>query len=164
MRTNVSTARTSDAAGLYLITNLLPGTYTISVEAQGFKTFTQRDVQLEVGATARTDAKLELGQVSHKLRWKPRRLCWKPKKPMFRGRSAREVEALPIAGQNVTQLFTLVPGAVKDTFQMGEGENPSQNNRVFVNGTWSGAQTYTLDACRHQLYFSLTRRATACTG
>ncbi|HEV2379096.1 MAG TPA: TonB-dependent receptor [Terriglobia bacterium] len=150
---NVATSRTSDAAGLYLITNLLPGTYTISVEAQGFKTFTQRDVQLEVGATARTDAKLELGQVSQQVTVEAQVAALETEKTdVSRSFTAREVEALPIDGQNVTQLFTLVPGAVKDTFQMGEGENPSQNNRVFVNGTWSGAQTYTLDGVSDVAY------------
>ena len=35
---------------------------------------------------------------------------------------------------------------------MGEGENPSQNNRVYVNGAWSGAQTYTLDGVSDVAY------------
>lgn len=151
--TNVSTARTSDTAGLYLITNLLPGTYTISVEANGFKKFTRPNVQLEVGATARTDAKLELGQVSQQVTVEAQTTTLETQKTdVSRSFTSREVEALPIVGQNVTQLFTLVPGAVRDTFQMGEGENPTQNNRVYVNGAWSGAQTYTLDGISDVAY------------
>jgi len=153
VHTNVATARTCDAAGLYLITNLLPGTYTVSVEAQGFKTFTQREVQLEVGATVRTDVKLEVGALTQHITVEAQVAAVETEKTdVSRSFSAQEVDALPIAGQNVTQLFTLVPGAVKDTFQMGEGENPSQNNRVFVNGTWSGAQTYTLDGVSDVAY------------
>src|SRR5579863_5342879 len=64
VRTNVATTRSTDSAGLYSITNLLPGNYTIKVESRGFKTFTQEGFQLAVGATVRADAQLELGQVA----------------------------------------------------------------------------------------------------
>lgn len=153
VRTNVTTVRTSDAAGLYVITNVLPGTYTITVEAPGFKTFSQANVELQVGATARTDAKLELGQVSQQVTVEAQAAVLETQKTdVSRSFTSREVEALPIVGQNVTQLFTLVPGAVRDDFQMGEGENPTQNNRVYVNGAWSGAQTYTLDGISDVAY------------
>src|SRR5208282_5674119 len=61
VRTNVATTRNADVAGLYLITNILPGDYNITVEATGFKVFTQSQVHLEVGGTVRADAKLEVG-------------------------------------------------------------------------------------------------------
>jgi hypothetical protein len=151
--TAAATSRMSDAAGLFLITNLLPGTYTITVEAKGFKTLTQRNVQLAVGATVRSDLKLELGPVAQEISVTAETASLETEKTdISRKFTAQEVEALPIAGRNVTQLFTLVPGAVRDTFQMGEGENPSQNNRVYVNGTWSGAQTYTLDGVSDVAY------------
>ena len=153
VQTGVGTSRTTDAAGLYLITNLLPGTYTIAVKGKGFKTFTQREVHLEVGATVRADAKLELGQVTQEITVEAHGAALETEKTdVSRTFTAQEVEALPIVGQNVTQLFTLVPGAVRDTFQMGEGENPTQNNRVYVNGAWSGAQTYTLDGISDVAY------------
>ena len=152
-RTNVSTSRTADAAGMYLITNLLPGTYTLTVTAAGFKAFSQEAIQLAVGGTARTDVKLELGQVSEHITVEASSAILETEKTdVSRSFVSQEVRALPIASQNVTQLFTLVPGAVRDDFQMGEGENPSQNNRVYVNGTWSGAQTYTLDGISDVAY------------
>jgi carboxypeptidase family protein/TonB-dependent receptor-like protein len=153
MRTNIATTRNTDASGLYLITNLLPGTYTISVEAKGFKTFTQQQVQLEVGATVRLDIKLELGEVTQTITVEAQGAVLETQKTdVSRTFSGQEVSTLPTIGRNVTQLFTLVPGAVRDTFQMGVGENPSENNRVYVNGTWSGAQTYTLDGISDVAY------------
>ena len=35
---------------------------------------------------------------------------------------------------------------------MGPGENPQQNDRVYVNGMWSGAQVYTLDGIQDISY------------
>ena len=153
VRSSLATSRTSDSAGLYLITNLLPGTYSVSVEAKGFKRFTQAEVQLLVGATARVDAILELGTVTQQITVEARATTVETEKTdVSRTFNVQEVATLPTVGRNVTQLFTLVPGAVRDTFQMGVGENPSENNRVYVNGSWSGAQTYTLDGISDVAY------------
>ena len=54
VRTNIRTTRITDETGMYLITNLLPGTYTVTVEAKGFKTFTQQGLRLEVGHPGQT--------------------------------------------------------------------------------------------------------------
>src|SRR5208282_4407101 len=91
--TNIATVRSTDAAGLYLITNLLPGTYTVSIEAQGFKTFTQREV------------KLELGQITQQITVEAQVAAVETEKTdVSRSFAAQEVDALPIVGQNVTQL------------------------------------------------------------
>lgn len=42
----VSTTRKSTSAGLYSITPLIPGVYTISVTAQGFTTLTQKNIEV----------------------------------------------------------------------------------------------------------------------
>ena len=51
---------TTDAAGLYLITNLPPGAYKVSVEAAGFKTHAQSGIVLNVGTRLSVDVRLEL--------------------------------------------------------------------------------------------------------
>jgi hypothetical protein len=52
---------TTDAVGRYLITNLPPSTYSISVEAKGFKTYKQEGILVDVGARVSVDVRLELG-------------------------------------------------------------------------------------------------------
>jgi hypothetical protein len=52
---------TTDATGRYLITNLLPSTYKIAVQASGFKTFTQTDIVIDVGTRLSIDVRLVLG-------------------------------------------------------------------------------------------------------
>ncbi len=152
-QTNVATARATDSSGMYLITNLLPGSYTIKVEAKGFKAFSRVGVRLDVGGTVRTDAALELGEVTQQISVEGRAVTLETEKTdVSREFSTQEVESLPVINQNVTNLFLLTPGAIPDNAQMGEGENPSQNMRTMVNGTWSGAQTYTLDGISDVAY------------
>lgn len=57
------TAQT-DSGGYYVVANLNPGTYDVSVEQSGFKKFVQSDVKLDAAARQTVDIKLEIGSVS----------------------------------------------------------------------------------------------------
>jgi hypothetical protein len=54
----------TDAGGAYLFGSLPPGLYTVTVTANGFRTFKAASVSIQVGRTARIDVKLEVGQVA----------------------------------------------------------------------------------------------------
>jgi len=61
--TNVTTRVKTTNDGVYLAPNLIPGTYTVQAEAQGFGT-QSRAVILEVGQRARIDFTLTVGGLS----------------------------------------------------------------------------------------------------
>src|SRR5688572_9260009 len=50
--------------GDYYIPNLSSGTYTLNVEAPGFKTSIQRDIVLRINETPRINVRLEVGSVT----------------------------------------------------------------------------------------------------
>jgi len=56
-------AATTDVTGRYLLRYLPPSTYKLAVEAQGFKTYMQAGIVLEVKQAATLDARLEVGSV-----------------------------------------------------------------------------------------------------
>jgi len=62
--TNTSKATTSNGEGAYLIVNLTPGDYEVTVEAPNFKKAVLPGVTLTVGQRADLDVTLEVGQVS----------------------------------------------------------------------------------------------------
>ena len=62
--TNTSKATTSNDEGVYLIVNLTPGEYEVTVEAPNFKKAVLPGVKITVGQRADLDVALEVGQVS----------------------------------------------------------------------------------------------------
>jgi len=54
---------TTDTAGFYSITNLLPADYTLRVETPTFAKAEIKNVRLEVGRASTVDVKLAIGQV-----------------------------------------------------------------------------------------------------
>src|SRR5437773_11789745 len=62
--TNVSKTATITSAGSYLITDLVPGTYTVKIEKTGFKSFVNKGVVVAGGETATANATLAPGTVT----------------------------------------------------------------------------------------------------
>jgi hypothetical protein len=54
----------SDASGYYRVSNLPPGIYTISVKAEGFKSFKREGLTIQVGHLPTVDVTLPLGEAS----------------------------------------------------------------------------------------------------
>ncbi len=62
--TNVSIRRTTNASGYYEALLLLPGSYSVSVEAPGFRRAVRSGLTLALGEQVRVDFRLELGPVT----------------------------------------------------------------------------------------------------
>jgi hypothetical protein len=64
IRTNQEHTAKTDHGGFYTIINLLPGSYSLTAEATGFKRFAREGIQLATGERIRVDAKLTVGNIS----------------------------------------------------------------------------------------------------
>ena len=62
--TNISTKATTNQDGRYLITNVQPRKYVVTITHTGFSTRRMASVDVEVGGTTTIDAILDVGQVS----------------------------------------------------------------------------------------------------
>ena len=61
---NTTRTLTTDAQGNYEALNLKAGTYTVTAEASGFKTFKATELQLEARQTLRVNVSFALGQIN----------------------------------------------------------------------------------------------------
>ncbi|HLJ17218.1 MAG TPA: TonB-dependent receptor [Bryobacteraceae bacterium] len=65
--TGVSRHASSGADGVYSVTDLLPGTYTVRAEAKGFSLLERKDIVLDANRVVNVDAQLALGSSNTKV-------------------------------------------------------------------------------------------------
>ena len=116
---------TTNDSGNYTQTQLSPGTYTVSVEKPGFRTFTQQNVTVTVGLTARVDSTLEVGGTTQEITVSeaPPGLAT-DRAEVNSTLGSHQITDLPVFNRNFTNLTLLVPGATINTFQHAAAENP----------------------------------------
>jgi hypothetical protein len=121
-----TTTYQTDEAGNYNAPFLIPSTYNIVVQKQGFKRGISNNIVLDVDQKARVDFSLEVGQVSETVEVTAAA-------PLIRMDSAElgevvgktQVQALPLNGRNFAQLVYLVPGVTPG--QAGENLSGSSS-------------------------------------
>ena len=109
--TNLSLVVKTDASGNYVVTPLNPGTYSVSVSAQGFATIVHDGIDLSVGQAAEVDMDLRVGVATAKVEVTT-------EGPILETQSGSlnmtvtntEVQSLPLNGRQFTQLAELSPG------------------------------------------------------
>jgi len=118
---------TTDAVGRYLVTNLPPSSYVVTVEARGFKTSRQAGIAVDVGSRVAVDVHLELGATAQAVEVTGAA-------PVLQTQDAvtgQEVDRtlinnLPLVGRNVLDLAFISPGVVQvpgSTYGGGTGIN-----------------------------------------
>jgi len=109
---------TTNQSGLYSAGNLVPGAYTVRVEAKGFKT-TQLTLNVQVDNAANGSVKLEVGQESTVVEVQASELQVNTEQATVQGvLSAAQIENLPVNGRNFLDLAQLEPGV-----QIQDGQN-----------------------------------------
>lgn len=121
--TNASITATTNNTGLYNARELPPGTYKMSAEAPGFKTFTNNNVPLNAGTTQRADFKMSLGQAREVVEVSGEVAAVNTEDSKLATTvNATQISNLPLNGRNVYDLMQLAPGAVNVTgtdFELG---------------------------------------------
>ena len=110
--TNTSTTVKTDNDGLFVATPLRIGTYTISVEARGFKKTVRENVLLRVQDRLRIDFSLEVGQLTETIEVTAEApLLQSETTSLGQVIATKPVSELPLNGRNFIQLIALTPGA-----------------------------------------------------
>lgn len=142
--TNVSVSQPANSAGIYTISDLQPGAYTLKAEAKGFATTVNTNVELTVGYTQRVDFKLEVGAVTQEITVAGQAAMVETESSrMSELITARQVQNLPLNGRNVFQMIQLAPGAVNTTSLITEPGN--RGFTTVVNGARVNMNGYQLD-------------------
>jgi hypothetical protein len=119
---------TTDAVGEYNAPSLIPGTYTVRVEAKGFKALDRQNVVIEVGKEVRLDLTPELGEQTQTVTVTDALPLVDAATPTLGGTlSNAEINDLPLNGRNYENLLSLRPGVM---IQPGGGPWTQSTNNI----------------------------------
>jgi hypothetical protein len=133
----------SAADGTFIAPGLVPGTYEVAAELQGFKKFSRRDLRLEVGKTAAIDVTMAVGSLEETVTVTAESpLVDVTSKEIGGNIDARELVELPSINGNFVGFVGLLPGIVPtiSTESFGSdsitvnGQDPRNNNYMLDGG------------------------------
>jgi hypothetical protein len=135
----------TDGYGSYTVTNLVAGTYTITVSVPGFQAFKAANVVLFVSQTRTVDVKLNPGKVTSTVTVEENAETIDTTSSNVEGTiSGTQVRELQLNNRNFEQLLTLQPGVVSALpDEAGFGLNNTTD--LAVNGARSTANNWTVD-------------------
>lgn len=149
---NFSYDTTTNESGNYSVTHLIPDTYRVRIEAQGFKANDIPSVQVSADAAAHVDAELQVGDVTQSIEVTGE----VPQLKTDRADVAIEfsqkyVEDLPVLNRNFTSFELLSPGTQKlPGFNHAATENPQGGGQIQVNGQHFSGTNFELDGTDNQ--------------
>ena len=124
----VARTLTTDSAGEYNAPTLIPGTYTVRVEAKGFKTMERQNVVLEVGKEIRVDLTVQPGEQTQSVTVTESIPLVETTNATLGGTLNNEqIQDLPLNGRNYQYLLSLRPGVM---VQPGGGPWSQSTNGV----------------------------------
>ena len=150
--TAVTTTTISNNDGSYRFPGLLPGTYTLTIEKQGFEQFVRGATRIDAGTIVRIDVKLPVGTVATKVEVSGQApLVQTDSAEVSQSFRASEVGVLPTFGNNVTRLSILAPGAFMAGGQLDlHPENAGEDFNMNINGAQPNANAHLLDGVDNQ--------------
>ncbi len=145
--TNVTSTARTNQTGDFLLTYLVPGTYTLTVTLEGFREFVREGIPIRIGDRVTIDVTLQPGSVTE-------RVVVEATAPLLEQASAsmgqvidtRRISELPLREGNPMLLANTVPGVLN--FAGSSSTDPSSVNgssAFATSGTRSSNNDITLD-------------------
>jgi hypothetical protein len=141
-RTGDHRTATTNSDGAYQFLNLPPDHYRVEVGKEGFKQLKREDIELQVQASVRVDAALQVGDVNQTVEVNAQTpLLQTETSSLGTVVDKREVQEMPLNGRNVINLVTLVPGVVAqgDAMNNPTGQNIFSFGNFQIDGAIAGS-------------------------
>src|SRR5579871_2439891 len=144
--TNFSRSVMTGASGGYTFAAVLPGTYNLTVSAEGFQKYEEKNVLLQVQLPATVDVHMRVGTVQSVV-------SVTSEAPSLNTTDASlghtmgttEIEQLPLQAENMPLLLSFQPGVVYNGDQPAQLQNTYDTRAGSVNGERSDQNNITLD-------------------
>ena len=142
---------TSNESGNYTKGQLIPGTYSVEVQAPGFQKAVSNNITVNVDQVSRVDVGLSVGDVSQQVEVTAATpLLQTDRADVAQTFTSQQLQQLPNIGRNVQSFELLNPGVIKLPWQHASDENPQGSVQTMVNGQYFDSTGYELDGTVNQ--------------
>src|ERR1700728_4677031 len=138
--TGVASHSVSSSSGTYTITDLIPGTYTVTVELAGFQTSVHNGVLVDVGRPSTVNAALQTGNVTQSVEVQESAITLNTTQPEL-GTTIENavIQTLPVEltggrGRQIDTFVFLAPGVTGGTFSQRINGGVDFESEVVFNG------------------------------
>lgn len=150
--TGTSRSTITNSTGAYSFPAVIPGTYNLTVTAEGFQTLKQGGLELRVSLPATSDIKMKVGSVSQTVEVSGQAaLLNTTDATIGNTMGTRSIENLPMRAESMPLLLSFQPGVVYN------GQNALESNydtrAGSVNGERSDQNNITLDGVSNNFTF-----------
>jgi hypothetical protein len=142
----------SNDSGNYSVTHLIPDTYSVRIEAPGFKAVDEQNIAVSADSAARVDAQFQVGSATESVEVSAEAPQLKTDRADVSIEfNQKYVEDLPIMNRNFTSFELLSPGTQKLVgWSHAVTENPQGSQQIFVNGQHFSGTAFELDGTDNQ--------------
>lgn len=141
----------TNADGNFSRDRLIPGTYTVTVEANGFTKQVAKSVTVNVDASTRLDFALKVGQVTEQIEVTATApLLQSDRADISTSFTSQQLVDLPRLDRNYQSFLLLTPGTSRLGWNHASSENPQGSIQIQVNGQHFGSTGYILDGTDNQ--------------
>ena len=128
--TGVTRTAETDASGVYSLPSLPLGPYRMEVKKEGFSTYVQSGIVLQVDTAPTIDPVMKVGAITESVQVEAAAAMVETHSTgVGQVVNSQDVVELPLNGREITQLITLAGGS--NTVQYGYGQAPSSGNLDF---------------------------------
>ncbi len=138
---------TSNADGLYTITNLPIGPYTLQTTAPGFRTYEQTGISLRVNDNVQINVTMRVGQVVERVEVQANAsLVQTQQNTISQVIDQRRIVDLPLNGRDATQLITISGASVNHSDGTNTGSKSFFSSQsISIAGSAGNETNYLLD-------------------
>ncbi len=145
LATGVTIKVTTSGTGDYTASNLIPGSYTVSVQMPGFSKSVVSGIPLVVAQDARIDFQLKPGAASDTVQVNASAVALDTdSSAVSQIVTEHQISQLPLNGRNFTDLLFIGAGAVQTVGEQGQMRQ-SEGDAISINGSRPESNNYTLD-------------------
>ena len=147
LATGISHETTSNPSGNYTFPDLTPGTYSVAVEASGFKKETRPSIDVVVNTTTRVDLSLTPGSTTETVTVTAAPpIMQTDRADVSANLESHTLQTMPVSvNQNFQTLLTLVPGVGPPIFEHSQFFNASSSIQTEVNGQPREGNSYQIE-------------------